>query len=332
MRRANRLILYAQPTACDVALLLELNDNQFCGIGRNIEADTNRAAGRRVDRSVYADHVAIDVERWASGIAFIDGRIDLNVVVIRTGADIRPRAETMPAVTVPPRPNGLPTAIIRTAIYPIKARGTGWSGGRCSQALKKRSCLRGPHRLHACLSGLCRGHFARLGDIVQCSSRAPQSADANLSRCSGKMDIGPSGTAHDAIKRVAEAIVQRKTRVLDFDLRAYFDNVRHDRLLEKVAQRINDADIMHLLKLMLKASGKKGAKITCNEFLAGQLTDSRSLAIWLNGYVNGARGKTLIDPLSVGENSLIDYCVNHTNTLVLDEMANSRPKPKQTAH
>jgi acid stress chaperone HdeB len=37
-------------------------------------------------------------------------------------------------------------------------------------------------------------------------------------------------------------------------------------------------------------------KVTCNEFLAGQLTDSRSLAIWLNGYVNGTRGKTLIDP------------------------------------
>ena len=53
--------------------------------------------------------------------------------------------------------------------------------------------------------------------------------------------VSPGGTrtqAHDAIKRVAEAIVQRKTRVLDFDLRAYFDNVRHDRLLEKVAQRV----------------------------------------------------------------------------------------------
>ena len=37
-----------------------------------------------------------------------------------------------------------------------------------------------------------------------------------------------------------------------------FDNVRHDRLLAKVAQRIDDADVMHLLKVMLKASGKKG--------------------------------------------------------------------------
>ena len=63
-------------------------------------------------------------------------------------------------------------------------------------------------------------------------------------------------------------------------------------------------------------------KITCNEFLAGQLTNSRSLAIWLNGYVNGAPGKTLIDPLSVGENNLIDYCVSRTNTLVLDAARN----------
>jgi RNA-directed DNA polymerase len=74
----------------------------------------------------------------------------------------------------------------------------------------------------------------------------------------GSFGYRPKRTAHDAIERVAKAIVERKTRVLDFDLRAYFDNVRHDRLLEKVAKRVDDADIMHLLKVMLKASGKKG--------------------------------------------------------------------------
>ena len=74
----------------------------------------------------------------------------------------------------------------------------------------------------------------------------------------GSFGYRPKKTAHDAIERVAEAIVQRKTRVLDFDLRAYFDNVRHDRLLEKVAQRVDDVDVLHLLKIMLKASGKKG--------------------------------------------------------------------------
>jgi len=74
----------------------------------------------------------------------------------------------------------------------------------------------------------------------------------------GIIGYRPKRKAHDAVKRVAEAIIERKTRVLDFDLRSYFDNIRHDRLLEKVAERVDDADIMHLLKVMLKASGKKG--------------------------------------------------------------------------
>jgi acid stress chaperone HdeB len=63
-------------------------------------------------------------------------------------------------------------------------------------------------------------------------------------------------------------------------------------------------------------------KITCNQFLAGQLTDSRTLAIWLNGYLNGARGKTLVDPLSLEENNLINYCLSHSNMLVLDAARN----------
>jgi RNA-directed DNA polymerase len=57
---------------------------------------------------------------------------------------------------------------------------------------------------------------------------------------------------------VAKAIDQRKTRVIDLDLRAYFDNVQHYLLLEKVAKRIQDGEVMHLLKMILKASGKKG--------------------------------------------------------------------------
>jgi RNA-directed DNA polymerase len=60
------------------------------------------------------------------------------------------------------------------------------------------------------------------------------------------------------VQRVAEAIVHHKTRVIDIDLRAYFDNVRHDLLLAKVARRVNDAEVMHLLKMILTASGKKG--------------------------------------------------------------------------
>ena len=74
----------------------------------------------------------------------------------------------------------------------------------------------------------------------------------------GSFGYRPKRTAHEAVKRVAQAIVQNKTRVIDLDLRAYFDTVRHELLLKKVAQRINDDDVMHLLKVMLKASGKQG--------------------------------------------------------------------------
>lgn len=46
--------------------------------------------------------------------------------------------------------------------------------------------------------------------------------------------------------------------MVDVDLSGYFDNIKHHLLLEKVAQRVQDEDIMHLLKLVLKANGKKG--------------------------------------------------------------------------
>jgi RNA-directed DNA polymerase len=52
--------------------------------------------------------------------------------------------------------------------------------------------------------------------------------------------------------------VKNKTRVIDLDLRAYFDNMRHDILLKKVAERVKDAQVMRLLKLIVKAGGKKG--------------------------------------------------------------------------
>ena len=74
----------------------------------------------------------------------------------------------------------------------------------------------------------------------------------------GSYGYRPKRTAHAAIRRVAEGIVREKTRVIDIDLRAYFDNVRHDLLLGKVAQRVSDVEVLHLLKLMLKATGNRG--------------------------------------------------------------------------
>src|SRR5215471_15606483 len=75
---------------------------------------------------------------------------------------------------------------------------------------------------------------------------------------SGSYGYRPKRSAHEAVARVAHAIAHYKTRVLDFDLRSFFDTVRHHILFEKVARRVNDPEVMHLLKLLVKATGKKG--------------------------------------------------------------------------
>ncbi len=74
----------------------------------------------------------------------------------------------------------------------------------------------------------------------------------------GSYGYRPKKTAHQVIERVADAVVKEKTRVIDLDLKSYFDTVKHHILLDKVAKRISDDKIMRLLKQMLKAGGKEG--------------------------------------------------------------------------
>ena len=68
----------------------------------------------------------------------------------------------------------------------------------------------------------------------------------------------PKRSAHQAIDLVSHAINVKKSRIIDIDLKTYFDTVRHDKLLAKVAQRVQDTAILWLLKRMLKANGKIG--------------------------------------------------------------------------
>jgi RNA-directed DNA polymerase len=74
----------------------------------------------------------------------------------------------------------------------------------------------------------------------------------------GSYGYRPKRTAHEAIDRVAQGIAEGKTRIIDLDLKSYFDNVQHYLLLEKVAKRVRDDRVLHLLKIILKATGKKG--------------------------------------------------------------------------
>jgi RNA-directed DNA polymerase len=74
----------------------------------------------------------------------------------------------------------------------------------------------------------------------------------------GSYGYRPDKKLSDATERVAKAIAWEKTLVIDLDLKSYFDTIRHHILLDKLAKRINDDKLMHLLKLILKTGGRKG--------------------------------------------------------------------------
>ncbi|GAB3349639.1 group II intron reverse transcriptase/maturase [Arachidicoccus ginsenosidivorans] len=74
----------------------------------------------------------------------------------------------------------------------------------------------------------------------------------------GSFGYRPMRTAHEATARVGKAVISQKTRVIDLDLKGYFDTISHSILLEKIAKRVNDDQLMRLIKMMLKANGKVG--------------------------------------------------------------------------
>jgi group II intron reverse transcriptase/maturase len=63
----------------------------------------------------------------------------------------------------------------------------------------------------------------------------------------------PKKSAADAITKIKANIEDGKTEIYDADLSAYFDTIPHHELLMLVAQRVSDKNVIHLIKLWLKA-------------------------------------------------------------------------------
>ena len=74
----------------------------------------------------------------------------------------------------------------------------------------------------------------------------------------GSYGYRPKRKPQDAVQRVSDAIIRGKTYVIDLDLSAFFDTVRHDIVLKQVARRVDDGDVMRLLRMVMKATGKRG--------------------------------------------------------------------------
>jgi len=62
----------------------------------------------------------------------------------------------------------------------------------------------------------------------------------------------PKRSAQDAIRKVHELLRAGHTDVVDADLSKYFDTIPHRELIQCVARRIVDRDMLHLIKMWLK--------------------------------------------------------------------------------
>src|SRR5713101_2219947 len=78
----------AKPAAPKLAELPQRIDHAGDGLGGHGKADADRAARRRDDQRVDANHRSEEIEQRTAGIAAVDGSVGLDVVVIGAGADV----------------------------------------------------------------------------------------------------------------------------------------------------------------------------------------------------------------------------------------------------
>jgi len=76
--------------------------------------------------------------------------------------------------------------------------------------------------------------------------------------CSNSYGFRPQRSPHRALAEVRRSVMRRMSTVIDVDLSRYFDTIRHSVLLDKIAKRIQDPQVLHLVKQIIKVGGTVG--------------------------------------------------------------------------
>jgi RNA-directed DNA polymerase len=63
----------------------------------------------------------------------------------------------------------------------------------------------------------------------------------------------PGRSAHQAVEKARRYIAEGFRRVVDLDLEKFFDRVNHDKLMAKIAARVNDKRMLKLIRAFLTA-------------------------------------------------------------------------------
>lgn len=76
--------------------------------------------------------------------------------------------------------------------------------------------------------------------------------------CDNSYGFRPKRSQHRALAEVRTSLLRRMSIVIDVDLSKYFDTIRHSILLTKIAKRVDDPEVMRLIKQIIKVGGKIG--------------------------------------------------------------------------
>lgn len=96
--------------------------------------------------------------------------------------------------------------------------------------------------------------------IVQAAVKLVIEPIFEASFCEGSYGFRPGRSCHDALREVDGLLKEGFTFVVDADLKGYFDSIPHDRLMERVEERLSDGRILDLLRSWLTADILKGAE------------------------------------------------------------------------
>ncbi len=72
----------------------------------------------------------------------------------------------------------------------------------------------------------------------------------------------PGRSAHQAVAKAQQYIAEGYGWVVDLDLEKFFDRVNHDKLMAKVAKRINDQQLLKLIRAFLRAGVMEGGLVS----------------------------------------------------------------------
>jgi RNA-directed DNA polymerase len=76
--------------------------------------------------------------------------------------------------------------------------------------------------------------------------------------CPNSYGFRPKRSPHRALAEVRRSVLRRMSMVIDVDLSNYFDTICHAVLLDKIAQRVQDPQVLHLVKQIIKVGGPVG--------------------------------------------------------------------------